>query len=76
MPRLFFAGHQPHKFPSAGSGDEADSLGSDFEVDAEEEVKGDTAGKERKKAGLPVWQPDTLPSSIANKMMKLSFLAR
>lgn len=45
----------------------------DETIDAEEDRKNEEATKQRKKAGLPQITVDTLPSTVATKMMTLGF---
>lgn len=65
---LFVFGKQPSLKGGSDGSDQSDEGDGEVEQLAAEEA----AVKERKRAGLPEITPDTLNSSIANKMLTLS----
>lgn len=52
-------------------GDHADEDSDEETIDPDKDKADDEATKQRKRAGLPQLTVDTLPSTIATKMMKL-----
>lgn len=64
--------------PPTAAGELIDSDGSEHEddelIDPKQEQAKEEAQKQRKRAGLPELELDSLPSIVATKMMKLGFI--
>lgn len=53
------------------AGEKSDGEDSETTIDAEDDEQEDVRARMLRKAGLPQFEPDTLASSIAQKMMNL-----